>query len=323
MLTRLKAQLFLQTLRDAERLAPQQMFQYAADLLHRLIGQTVSSPFWHERLAMLAGNDGTVSLDRWQEVPPLTAAEADRAGADMLAVRTGSEGEITDAGASAGPFRWRDKLAFLADLCVFERVLELHQVPLDARLIDIPDSPFPFAEDWSWNTTFDKAPHGEIPSAWPPETQLQAIRTQPQSILRAAPAALKSLVDFIAESSEDFPKLAAVVSIGVPIEDSLCSRLLEHLAQSVVAIWYDPRLGILAYGDPTGIGWRIANATQFVEMIDAEGRRCPPSDVGRIAVTPLYNYWTPAVRFMPGYQARSAVAKDGRQMLTGLTCQGP
>jgi hypothetical protein len=319
MLTRLKAQLFLQTLRDAERLPPHRMLQYTADLVSQLIGQAVGAPFWRQRLATLVRPDGTVSLDRWQGVPLLTPAEADRTGTDGVTVPTGDESEIVDAGASAGPFRRRDKLALLADLCVFERALELHRIALSAPLVDILDQPFLFAEDWSWNTTFANASYEAISFAWPPPMQIEALRAHAGSILRASPLTLSHLLEAIAGGGADFPTFAAVISVGAPITDSLRRGLLDHVARALVAIWHDPRLGIIAFGDPSGVGWRIANETQFVEVVGSNGRRSPPSQPGCVAVTPLYNFLTPAIRFTPGAQAQSTVGQDGRQRLTELT----
>src|SRR5580704_211983 len=91
MLTRLKAQLFLQTLRSAEQVPAQHLSQYTAGLVNQLICHAVASPFWRERLAMLVTHDGTISLDRWQEVPLLTDAEAHRVGAEGLAAHMGHE----------------------------------------------------------------------------------------------------------------------------------------------------------------------------------------------------------------------------------------
>jgi hypothetical protein len=314
MLTRLKAQLFLQTLREVERVPDP---QYAADLLKQLIGRTVRPPFWHERLAALVAPDGTISLNRWQEVPLLTPAEADRIGPEGLAVVGEDDNEVLDAGASAGPFRRRDKLALLADLCAFERILELHRLPLSGRLVDMLDQPFLFAEDWSWNTTFAKAPRETVSCASSPQTQIEALRAHPGSILRASPRTLSALLDAIA-SGAAFPTFAAVIAVGMPIADSLRRRLEEDVAPSVVAIWHDPRLGIIAFGDPSGFGWRVSSGTQFVEIVGADGRPCPLWTRGCIAVTPFYNYATPAIRFTPGMSAMSTAAMDGRQRLIDL-----
>jgi hypothetical protein len=318
MLTRLKAQLFLQTLRSAEQVPAQHLSQYTAGLVNQLICHAVASPFWRERLAMLVTHDGTISLDRWQEVPLLTDAEAHRVGAEGLAAHMGHEDEIVDTGPSAGPFGRRDRLALLADLCVFERVLELHRIALSVPLVDILEEPFLFAEDWSWNTTFAKATHEAISFAWPPRMQVEALRAHAGSILRASPKTLRGLLDAIADTGGDFPKLAAVVSVGAPISDSLCHQLLDRIARAVAAIWHDSRLGIIAFGDPSGVGWRIANETQFIEIVEANGRRTLPWETGCVAVTPLYNYWTPAIRFTPGWRARSSIGPDGRQRLTEL-----
>jgi hypothetical protein len=318
MLTRLKAQLFLQTLREAERVPAQRLLQHTASLLNRLIRHARASSFWRERLAVLVRHEGTISLDRWQEVPLLTDAEADRVGAEGLAAHIGHDSEIVDAGAAAGPFGRRDKLALLGDLCVFERVLELHRIALNAPLVDILEEPFLFAEDWSWNTTFAKATYEAISFAWPPQMQVEALRAHAGSILRASPKTLRGLLDAIAATGGDFPKLAAVVSIGAPMSDSLRHKLLDRIAPVVAAIWQDPRLGIIAFGDPSGVGWLLANETQFIEIVEANGRRTLPWETGCVAVTPLYNYWTPAIRFTPGWRARPAIGPDGRQRLTEL-----
>jgi hypothetical protein len=239
-------------------------------------------------------------------------------GAEGLAAHIGHEGEIVDTGPVSGPFGRRDKLALLADLCIFERVLELHRIALSAPLVDILEEPSLLAEDWSWNTTFAKAPHEAISFAWPPQKQVEALRAHAGSILRASPKTLRGLLDAIVASGTDFPKFAAVVSVGMPIADSLRQALLDRVACAVAAIWHDPRLGIIAFGDPSGVGWQIARETQFIEIVDANGRRTLPWEIGCVAVTPLYNYWTPAIRFTPGWRARPSIGPEGRQRLTEL-----
>ena len=199
-----------------------------------------------------------------------------------------------------------------------ERALELHRITLSAPLVDILEEPFLLAEDWSWNTTFAKAPHQAISFAWPPQMQVAALRAHAGSVLRASPETLRGLLDVIGDTGGEFPKLAAVVSVGAPISDSLRQALLDRGACAVAAIWHDPRLGIIAFGDPSGVGWRIANETQFIEIVDANGRRTLPWEMGGVAVTSLYNYWTPAIRFTPGWRARPAIGPDGRQRLTEL-----
>jgi hypothetical protein len=247
----------------------------------------------------------------------LTPAEADRVGAERLAVPTGDETEILDAGASAGPFRRRDKLALLADQCVFERALELHRIALNAPLVDILDEPFLFAEDWSWNTTFAKAPHEVIPFALPPQMQVEALRAHAEPILLASPQTLAGLLGAIIASGADVPKFAAIISVGMPIADSLHRALLDRIGCAVVAIWHDSRLGIIAFSDRSGAGWRIANETQFVEVVAMNGRQTLPWEIGCVAVTPLNNCWTPAIRFVPGWRARPT-GHDDRPRLTDL-----
>jgi len=148
--------------------------------------------------------------------------------------------------------------------------------------------------------------------------QVAALRAHAGSVLRASPETLRGLLDVIGDTGGEFPKLAAVVSVGAPISDSLRQALLDRGACAVAAIWHDPRLGIIAFGDPSGVGWRIANETQFIEIVDANGRRTLPWEMGGVAVTSLYNYWTPAIRFTPGWRARPAIGPDGRQRLTEL-----
>jgi hypothetical protein len=320
MLTRLKAQMFLQTLREAEDLSRSARLQYSAQLLNRLLAHAIKSAFWQQRLAILRDNNTIISLDRWSEVPLLTDADLGSA-AKQPAIAGHGGSEVIDAGIEASPFRLRDKLALIADQCVFELALEHHGVGLNRPIVDILEQPFLFTEDWAWNTTFEKAPRHEIPAAWPVNMQVQALHRYAGTILRASPAVLAQIVDHLDNNHKPAPWLAAAVSVGAPLDKTVRERLRNHVAENVVVIWHDQRFGILAFADASV--WRTADATQYVELIDAHGHRCRDGERGRAVITPLYGYAAPAIRFLTGYGATASSDEDGPRRLVDLSVAKP
>jgi hypothetical protein len=322
MLTRLKAQMFLQTLREAEDLAHSARLQYSAQLLKRLVAHATESVFWQQRLAILRDNNASISFDRWSEVPLLTDADLGSTAKQPATAGPG-ESDVIDVGTEAGPFRLRDKLALIADQCMFELALEYHGVDLNRPIVDILAQPFLFSEDWAWNTTFEKAPRHEIPAGWPVNMQVQALRRRAGMIVRASPTVLARIVDHLTDHHEPAPWLLAAVSVGAPLDKTVRDRVRKHLAHNVVAIWHDQRFGILAFEDASGSGWRTADATQYVELINAYGHRCRDGESGRVVITPLYGYAAPAIRFVTAYDATASAAETAPRRLVALSVSSP
>jgi hypothetical protein len=321
MKARLDAQMFLQSLRETERLSHPRYLQFAERLLLDLVIHTMTSVFWRERLKPLIESDGGLSLANWADVPPLSMAEAEAAGAALAA-----EGEkplrAVDMGEAAGPFRRRDETARIADLCMFERILEIAGIPLNARLIDLLDLPAFIFDDWAWNSTFDKAPRDTFPTHWPGDLHLEMMRTartRGERVLRATPRTLAGLLAALDRHGGPLPKFIGIIAMGEPLDETLHASLADRFAAKVAAIWYDPRLGVVAFSDSPGNGWRLAVGTQFVEVIDENGRLCAPTLPGRIAVTTLYAYATPAIRFLPGQGGTWAIGADGRLRLGSIS----
>jgi hypothetical protein len=302
MIERLKAQLFLQSLRETDRLPPSRLNNFRAGLLLYLTEQASQSAFWRDRLFPIAGATDAGILAAWHNVPLLSLADAVAASVDRLTAESSADTEIVGM--------TRDRLASLADQCVFERALEIHGTSLKSCLIDLLDFSFLTSGEWEWNTTFAQAVRKHLPSHWPPEIWLETILANKPVALRAAPEKLQILVDHILQSGHTEPIVEACIAVGRPLDDCLRAKL-RAISERVISIWHDPRVGILAYDDFKGSGWRISSATQFLEIITPDGRACEPEQVGDIAVTSFYNYTTPTIRFVPGDRAKIVASASG------------
>lgn len=283
----------------------------------RLVEHACEAAYWRTRLARLI-EDGPVSLDAWEDVVPLTAKAATRPVPPQLSSAPGEPTDLVDAGASAGPFRRRDRLSRTADQGMFERICEIHGVPLAATMLDVVSLPTLEHPDWKWNSTFDKASQLSLPQEWPAEFHMEKLVATGAAIVRGRPGTLSALAAVVARS-ERKPKLSAVVAIGEPCDDSVYRQLATQLAAPVVAIWHDPRLGLIAFRGSGDHGWRTSSATHYVEVIDDNGRACAVGEFGQVAVTPFYSYTAPAVRFLPGRQALRSARPGYLDEISALT----
>jgi phenylacetate-CoA ligase len=90
----------------------------------------------------------------------------------------------------------------------------------------------------------------------------------------------------------------ALVSTGVALLPGLRRRLEEHFGCVVLDLYSLTECGPVAWG--SGEGHELLPHDLFVDVLDAEGRRCPPGVRGEITVTGGVNPYLPLVRYRTG-----------------------
>lgn len=285
MLARLKAQMFLQSLRDTDKLEPESMARFTESMLRHLLTQAAPEPL----LNAPQGAGKSSFLNAWIDIP--------------LFAPSGETGRTLE----------RDSLAIFADVCVFEWILERHDIDLNQTLIDAAPWPELNPLDWPWTSTFKSASCRQLPPALPPEIFVQSIASRP-GILRATPGMLEQLASHVEKKTLSLP-LTAVVAIGAPLSTEARQRLQAALKIPLIAIWYEPAAGIVGYDAPGETAWLPCEGTQYVEIVESDGGHARQGERGRAVVTSLYNVQRPAFRLLTGYSAIAVSGRDGHRRL--------
>lgn len=132
------------------------------------------------------------------------------------------------------------------------------------------------------------------PSAWRSLAQREAyINAWNGPIWLGDPVAFGAL-----EALDIRPSPRAIVSSILNLNPTYAARLRQRYGCPVVDLYAMTEAGIIAAG--TDVGHRILPHDLFVEILDAEDRRCPPGVHGEITLTGGRNPFLPLLRYRTG-----------------------
>ena len=99
------------------------------------------------------------------------------------------------------------------------------------------------------------------------------------------------------------PKLKAVWTVSENVDDSLRAACRDAFGCRIVSNYTAGETGYIALQCPLGQGYHVMSEVIRVEILDADGLACAPGEIGRVVVTPLYNYAMPLLRYEIGDEA--------------------
>jgi len=147
-----------------------------------------------------------------------------------------------------------------------------------------------------------------------PEHQLSWINRRKLKILATYPSNLRSLLNESERLAVEPDGLTHVVLSSEPIDDELVARAKEQWGAKVVGTYSSSELAAIALQDEEG-GYRIQDASVWVEVLDAEGSPTAEGQVGRVVVTTLQEMLRPLVRYEVGDYAEVARSDSGELVL--------
>ena len=111
---------------------------------------------------------------------------------------------------------------------------------------------------------------------------------------------LKVLARYCLAHDIRVPSLKTVYSQGEVLSDDARAACREAWGVEVVDNYSAVEAGQLAFQCPDQPHLHVQSESAVVEILDADGRPCPPGTVGRVVVTPLHNFAMPLIRYAIG-----------------------
>lgn len=270
-------------------------------------------PFYAERLDVLMRPGGGIDWDRWHDIPIVTRKEAleqnDALISQALPSHQGPVQTSYTSGSTGTALRvvqsQRSNMMLSASLYRAQRWFNL---------------------DWSrdmlvWfgeNPDEGQLPDGEINPPWGPPWEPRATGkrfrlnrfTNTVDVLRfmaerdigyfsarpatADAAALEALrLGFKVD-------LDAVLTFSTGVRPDEREDFREAFGARTLVPYSAKEGQFMAHQCPSGEHYHSNDETVLVEVVDAEGRPCPPGVEGRVVVTPIYNYAQPLIRYEQG-----------------------
>jgi phenylacetate-CoA ligase len=309
---------FRDVLAETERLKPERLRAYQENLLVPLVAHARRNvPFYEQRLAPLFRGE-EVNLARWNDIPILTRAEAQRSTQTMTAAITPPHAGPVEKGETSGstgrPLSYlRNEITNVAALALTDRAFQ------------------------HWNFDGDKAmatftatyrdlappPHGLTREGWrvgsrgkyhllghwaDTDTQIEWLRARSPHYLSMQPSVLFALAERVMARGIKM-RFEGVVSFSMSLSDEIRAACRAAFGVNPVDRYGAEEAGSIASECPHCGLYHIDAEALVVEILHDDGAPCAPGETGRVVVTTLYNYAMPFIRYELGDYAIAGPAR--------------
>lgn len=316
---------FVDSLLRSQWLTPAQLERYQRPLIERLIRHAATqTSYYPERLkAMFSSSDLTtarVDMSRWSDIPILTRAEAFDHG-EQLKARTvppdsGHISEGKSSGSTGQPLaHLRSGLADTAANCHLDRVFTEFGLDLHGSFgwiaTDFSDRFEYPGHRGGWDRP---GPLSLLNIRTSAADQLTWIERNDLDLLMSYANNLRSIAEVAADRDPPPKKLKAVISTGETLTPETRSLIATTFGTRVIDLYGAREIGQVAFECPQFGGYHFCSDIVICELVGEDGQPVNDGEMGRVVVTPLYNYAMPFIRYDLGdYAVRSgAPCRCGR-----------
>ncbi len=293
----------------AETLVEHQLRQLELLLAHA--ARTV--PLYRDRLGVLAGTRrGELTMAAFHRLPLLSRTDIQEAGAALVSRRLpkdhGKVFDIRTSGSTGRPITVKGT----AITALFFRALNLryhlwHGRDFSGKTANIHKLKNPAEADrrTNWVPGFASGPMAHFDITRPIQEQVDWLKQVQPDYLLTYPSNLLSLLQRCEETGVRFPGLREVATMGEVLEPAVRAACERVWGVRVVDAYSAQEVGMVASQCPEHPHYHVQSENVLVEILDKEGKSCPPGEVGRLVVTELHNFATPLIRYELGDYAEA------------------
>lgn len=270
-------------------------------------------PFYAERLNPVFTPDGDIDWDRWLDLPTLTREDAlahnEQLVSTALPPHHGRVRVSATSGSTGNALRvLQSELAGMyVSACLF-RSQRWFNLDVSRNLLlwfgeDAEDSTFPAGKDigqfgppWSERATGRRFRLNRYTGA---EDVLRFMADREIGYLSARPAAAHAAALEAIRLGSDL-KLEGILTFSTGARPDEREDCLKAFGAPMIVPYSAQEGQFIAHQCPTGTHFHINEELVFVEILDDDNRPCPPGVVGRVVVTPLFNYAQHFIRYELG-----------------------
>lgn len=170
------------------------------------------------------------------------------------------------------------------------------------------------SESWdpASSLLFDVGPLLSISSGLDVKEQLGALHDYQPELLVVFPSVLKEYVGIWRNGAENPLNLKVIRTMGETLRDDVRELAEQVTGAAVLDTYSSSEVGRIATQLAPNNSYSVNTYSLIVEILDEEGERCVPGEIGRVVVTDLMNYATPMVRYDTGDWA---IAEDSHHHL--------
>ncbi len=272
---------------------------------------------WHRRRLDAARIDPArpFTLEDWMRLPVLTRRELQRSGQELISTkipsRLGRKLTNQTSGSTGTPVRVQGTEH---DARIFHAVALRHYLwhPHDfrgryaviRRMSKVPAEYPAGLEQPRWGDRasfpFETGPAALLSVRASIAQQAQWLRDQDPDYLMTYPSNLLYLAEHCLERGIALPRLKHVATVGEVLKPEARVASGKAWNAPVIDIYSAEEVGVIAHQCPQSEQLHVQAESILVEVIDETGAACAPGEVGRVVVTPLFNYAMPLLRYELG-----------------------
>lgn len=307
-LARMLAQLEDSQWRRPEALRAWQLEQATALLRHAV----ARVPHYAPLAARLPAGDSPLDEAAWQSLPLLSRQTVQRLGdslrADTLAPAHLPLGRLVTSGSTGSPLTVHTSaLTRLFWNALTLREHRWHGRDFAGRLAAIRYRP-PGAASYpegahapSWgppaDRLFETGPSVVLNVQTDVARQLEWLRRVQPDYLLTYPSNALELARHLDRRGAGLPGLRELRLFGEAVDREQTARCASAFQAPVTDMYSANETGYLALQCPEQRAYHVQSEGVLLEVLDAEGRPCPPGRTGRVVVTTLWNHAMPLIRY--------------------------
>ena len=291
-------------------------------------------PFYRERLEQVGYRPGqTFDPEQWRALPILDRTDLrgnlktlstddypKNHGGVLLKASSGSTGRPVEVYTTEFFQRFWDALSIR--LLIWGRIDP--GVKLAAIRGRMKEATYPKgASQQTWgapiNLLFKTGPAVALSSVTDVADQVEWLgRTDPGCIL-SMPQGLGALAKYCSRHGVELPNLRHIQTYGGVVRPEDRQACREAWGVEIVDNYSAEETGYIALQSPEHNHMLVQAESVYLEILDEQGRPCPPGQAGRVIVTPLLNFATPLLRYDVGDYAVFGEASNCGRTLPVLT----
>ena len=299
---------------QTERWAPERLRAEQARQLDGLLRHARATvPHYRDRLSRALALPADDLAGRLAAIPISTRADLQSAGAGLWSkhppAEHGEAAEATTTGSTGEPLRFaRTQATNAVWLANALREYLWQDRDFSLKLGGIRMFPAMAGEateegiqgkDWgpSVSSIYPTGPSAFLSSSLTCEQQLRWLARERPDYLTSYSSNLIALADHAEARGIALPRVRELRTIGETVSEEARARIQSAWGARVTDCYTCEEAGYLALQCPSGGRYHVMAESVILEVLDEEGRTCPPGREGRVVVTHLTNFATPFIRY--------------------------
>jgi len=310
---------FGQTLAHTERLSLEQLQAYQAPLVARLLSHArKTTKFYRDRLDFDLKSHRQINAS-WSAIPILSRAEAVKnylklTNRKLPPPEIGPVMEGQTSGSTGTPFRFKKNAAsVLASAALTERLYRWWSVDgakslaLIAGISRLPPDEFGGLTAQWWHSSHPTGVRYGIGTDKDVDTQLNWLNARRPDYLGGYPSILKELARAAQKRGIEL-RFAVLLSFATALDEETRELCRAAFKAEIADTYGTQEVDHIAAQCRNCGEYHISAETTHVEVLRSDGSQAAPGEIGRVVVTPLYNYAMPFIRYELGDMAEVGTA---------------